>query len=163
MIARLTARSIATLSGAASHTSTLSAIAAIQRAGMARMISPSRRLTDPVQVRLAAADDGHHDEFGHVIVMQLMKARLERGHAGGGGLHDELTFAVVFDLPLPPIERLHLGQHVHARRETLGDQNRCHAASVGRTSNGRPHDHAVVFHPYPLFTACTLAENAVLN
>ena len=62
--ARLTARSIATCPGAASHTSTLRAIAAIQRAGMARMISPGRRLSNPIQVGLAAVDDRHHDESG---------------------------------------------------------------------------------------------------
>src|SRR5687768_12183869 len=97
MIARLTARSIATLAGAASHTSTFSAIAAIQRAGMARMISPGRALTYPVQIRLAAADNGQYDELGHVVIVQLVQARLQRSHAACGRFHDELPFMIGLD------------------------------------------------------------------
>src|SRR5687768_14241597 len=113
---RLTARSSATLAGAANDTSSLSAIAVIQRAGMARMISPGRRLTDPVQVRVAASDNWHHDELRHLVVVQLVHARAQRRDTGHRRLHDELPLVLALDLPLPSIGGFHLRQYVHARR-----------------------------------------------
>src|SRR5687767_686014 len=104
---RLTARSSATLAGAATDTTTLSAIAAIQRAGMARMISPGRRLTDPVQVSLAASHDRHHDELGHLVIVQFVHARPQRRKSCRRGLHDDLPLVLDFDLPLPSICGFH--------------------------------------------------------
>src|SRR5918993_6131317 len=101
MIARLTARSSATLAGAAIQTRTLRAIAAIQRAGMPRMISPGGRLSNPVQVRLAPADDRQHDELWYLVVVQLAHTRPQRRHTRSRGLDDELPLTIRFDLSLP--------------------------------------------------------------
>src|SRR6185503_20873657 len=90
--AKLTVRSSTICPGAASQTSTLSRIAAIQRAGIARMISPGGGLSNPAQVGVAAIENRQDDELGHFVVVQLEQTRLERGHAGLRGLHDELPF-----------------------------------------------------------------------
>src|SRR5688572_5587549 len=120
---RLTARSSATLAGAASHTSNLSAIATVHRAGMPRMISPGRRLSNPVQVGLAAARNRYDDELGDVVVVELVEARPERRHARDGGLDDKLPLVVGLHLPLPAISRFHLRHYVDAGGEPLIDQH----------------------------------------
>lgn len=127
------------------------------------MISPGRRLSDPLQVRLAARGDRNDDEFGELVVVKFVEACLQRWNAIRGRLHDDLTLALGFDLPLPPVDRFHLAHHVDAGGQSLFHQNGCQFVAVGAASDRRPHHDAVDFHPNPLFLCCTKAENAVLN
>ena len=76
----------------------------------------------PLEVLLAAVDDGHDDELRHVVRVPLAQHVPERIDLFGRRLDEQLLLLIDLRHALPGVDRTDTGQDVDAGRQTAADE-----------------------------------------